>query len=105
MLRITQFGLQSSNVALTCLLNAFIFWLGLIPMKEIPMVVAKLNCTQMLVKGGDGRVFMVDRRTPGRMELVMEASPPKEGETTKIIIPFQPKRLFKPEWYSHAKGA
>ena len=69
------------------------------------MIVAKLNCTQMLVKSGDGRIFMVDRRTPDRMAPVVEASPPKEGEPTKIIIPFQPKRLFKPEWYSHSKEA
>ena len=59
------------------------------------MIVAKLNCTQMLVKSGDGRIFMVDRRTPDRMSEVGVSPPAQEGEPTKTIIPFQPKHLFK----------
>jgi hypothetical protein len=53
------------------------------------MIIAKLNCTQMLVKAENGQVFLIDRRTPDRMELVPEDSPPKEVETTKNIFPFQ----------------
>lgn len=57
------------------------------------MILAKLNCNQMVIKVEDGRIFLVDRRTPDRMELVQEASPPKEGETTRNVTPFRPWSL------------
>jgi hypothetical protein len=72
----------------------FIFWLRVDPLQEKNMVIAKLNCTQMVIKGADGRLFLVDLRTPERMEALDAASPPQEGETTQNVIPFRQPLQF-----------
>jgi hypothetical protein len=58
------------------------------------MIVAKLNCVEMLVKTRDGRLMIVDTRTPDRMVPVEEDSPPEDTETDDTIVQFQPT----PKW-------
>ena len=54
------------------------------------MVVAKLNCVEMLVKTRDGRLMIVDTRTPDRMVAVEADSPPDDAEADNSIVQFQP---------------
>ena len=95
--RIPPFTQKSIRNTLTNGVKAIIFWLRDDPQQEKNMIMAKLNCNEMVVQGYDGRVFLVDRRTPERMEAMEGVSPPavaKEGETTRNLVPFHPQSLM-----------
>jgi hypothetical protein len=58
------------------------------------MIVAKLNCVEMLVKTRDGRLMIVDTRTPNRMVPVEDDSPPEDAEADNSIVQFQPAQKW-----------
>ena len=54
------------------------------------MIVAKLNCVEMIVKTRDGRLMVVDIRTPYDMAALESDSPPEADEEDDSVIPFHP---------------
>lgn len=73
------------------------------------MIIAKLNCNEIVVMAQDGRLFVADVRDMSCMTPMEADSPPQEDTTTDTAVPFQPHNIWsfkclstpkKPSWLS-----